>query len=287
MLYMTFPVVLCPRAVQLGRDERFDFYLTNSERAYGDLPSGVQNLLGKVSDGALDIETYGAATLRMALAGHDSIPWIIFDCRAAPAMGGPAPSYKLAAKAGLRTTPPVMLTGQGGIEAAQAMQFFAGSTKAGTGAIVSSCWSVFREVGARPVAGVVTSACLLSRLPFDGIQICVHGIGQARNMRDASAAIEIAVTDAVRKGGTSKPKWIAGAPTWAAIEPWSHCLPTATILGASSDGQPHTNFPDPLLALARYGPAIAGNEPGLLICLGKTGAVSAFIVSISGYEVTP
>lgn len=288
MLYMTLPVVLNPRAVDIGRDERFDFYLTNSERAYGRRPSGIQNLFGKVSDGALEIETYGAATLRMVLAGRDGIPRIIFDCRGnAAAIGGPAPSYKLAAKAGLRTTSPVMLTGQGGIEAIQAMQFFAGSANVGTGAIVTSSWDVSKDVSAPSLTGLFTSACLLSRIPFDDVQLRIHGMGQARRARDVGAAIEIAVAESMRQGGTSEPKWIAAAPAWTAVEPWLHCLPTAATLDVDIGRQRHVDFPDPLFALARYCPALPSAEPGLLVCLGRTGSVGALIVSISNRETTP
>jgi hypothetical protein len=287
MIYMTLPVVLHPRAVDIGRDERFDFYLTNSERAYGRPPSGIQNLFRKVSDGALEIETYGAATLRMVLAGRESNPRIIFDCRGnAPAIGGPAPSYKLAAKAGLRTASPVMLAGQGGIEAIQAMQFFAGSVNVGTCAIVTSSWNVSKDIGAPSLTDLLTSACLLSRIPFDDMQLRIHGIGQARRARDVGAAIEIAIAEAMRNGGTSEPKWIEVAPTLAAIKPWLHRLPTAATSDVDTCRHRHVGFPDPLVALARYSPAIHSAEPGLLVCIGTTGSVGALIVSISDREAT-
>lgn len=278
MLYVTLPVVLRQQAHVLGRDDRFDFYLANAEIAYGRSLSGVQEKLGKVRDGALDIETYGAAMLRLALAGRNYTPWVIFDCRSKPAIGGPAPSYKLAAKAGLRTASPVMLSGQGGIEAVQAMQFFAGSAKTGMGAIVSSSWEVSRHADAPRWTSA--SACLIDRLPFTGCRFLIHGIGQARDARDVGTAIEFAVADAVRKGGTSAPTWIAVSPTWTAIEPWAHRLPTASILDSESARHPDINLPDPLLALTRCDQAIPGTEPGLLVCLGSTGAIGALVVSI-------
>jgi hypothetical protein len=221
----------------------------------------------------------------MLLAGRDRVPWITFDCRSAPAIAGPAPSYRLAAKAGLRTTSPVMLAGQGGIEAMQAMRFFASSARPGTGAIVSSAWETDGDVGAPALTGLFASACLLDRLPIRGAQIRIHGIGLARGGRDAGARIvEGAVGDALRQCGSTALSWIAASPGWEALEPWSHCLQRVTILGAKGAHPSGSNHPDPLLALARYGAAIPEGEPGLLVCIGRTGTIGALILSTHDRE---
>lgn len=84
---------------------------------------------------------------------------LFFDCRSAPALGGPAPAYRLLDRLGLRSAQPIALSGQAGAEVAQAFVFLRRVLRQHTVdlAIVSACqcvaWPDSREVDGDPPLG--------------------------------------------------------------------------------------------------------------------------------------
>jgi hypothetical protein len=75
----------------------------------------------------MDTEEFAAtAIMPLLMPEKDDNPLavkILADCRSSAAIGGSAPTYRLAAKSGLRKTLPFSLSGQAGSEVAQALIF--------------------------------------------------------------------------------------------------------------------------------------------------------------------
>ena len=278
MMYLTAPTVLRVRPGTLARDERFDFNLANAEAAHGVRRRSPQWQLPPRSDSALDIETHGAAALRMARAGMDRVPCILFDCRSGHLISGPPPSYKLAVRAGLQRTPPVLLHGQGGLEPLQAMRFFAGM---GSSA----------EVGALAMAsssgGIVVSACFVSRQPFVGRQLRVHGLALARDASDPEAALVSAMTTLMRQSNSMPPTWRLTPHGFDDID-IRHRRGVAALPALSPSVPDASRERDALQVLAGLAGQVQPSDgAGLLVFMGSAGSVGGLVVSLIDMTEVP
>lgn len=280
MMYLTAPTVLKVRPGTLARDERFDFQLANAEAAHGVGRRSHQWRLPPRGECSLDIETHSAAALRMSLAGQDCMPRILFDCRSGHLIAGPAPSYKLAARAGLHRTPPVLLYGQGGAEPLLAMRFFAGMCPSSAGAMTMAYADIGLGEDTFFSDDIVVSACLMSCQPFFGRQIRVHDMVLAHDASEPWAAVAIVVTAAIDLSRKISPQWCVPPHGFDDID-FHHCRGLAALSAMSASAPDAMREEDALQVLARLAGKVQPSDgAGLLTFMSSTGSVGALVVSV-------
>lgn len=124
-LWMSRPSIMVPEAGEPELLSEVDPVYERICRAFS-CPTGVtQDGLRLPRAYQLDREELAASALRALLRGRcrNGFPDILIDCCSSPEVGGPAPTYKLAARSGLAKVLPVAIDGQAGAEAAHALLF--------------------------------------------------------------------------------------------------------------------------------------------------------------------
>lgn len=282
-LWLSRPVVIYPPTTGRGRDGRFDFYVTNSAAACGVLPPVFGDMAPSPDADHPEAETLAAAAVRMALldAPDGSDPVLLHDCRGTAAVGGPAPSYKLLAKAGIHRTVPLALHGQGGTEPIQAifLRLCEADAEYSLTVLVGLNWPIERVGDAESDSAAVATAALLGGVrPPLGLRLL--GAAVMRHRSGRAAAVAQVVDDALRRAGIKQ-----GALGWsivhngvAGLDEMVSChlsalVPCRRAICAGID----LGCGDLLASLNELMPTLPPGIPGVLVTAGRFDTVAALI----------
>lgn len=240
----------------------------------------------------MDSETLAASAMKPLLTdSHTALRLnVLVDCRSSAPIGGPAPTYKLAAKTNLTNVLPFSLAGQAGAEVAHALVFLQhmGHEMKG-GAIISALQRVvppdarMREDGypladAAAAVGVSTSPTAFAK------NFHVLGVAIAQKSQNWHDTLQPVLKSVLGKSGLTKEsiQWvIAHRVCDSFLMAARETLPHARWL--VRDLYPDFDFGcvDPLISIDRLFVAIS-NPPtgnGVIWFAGRFGAVGAVLLN--------
>ena len=126
-IWMSLPSSVIPEPTMAQDTQEVDAWYQRICRAFAHSVNPPQDALLLPRALGMDTEDLAACAIKQVLeteVGNELLTVeMLVDCRSSAAIGGSAPTYRLAAKAGLRTTLPFSLAGQAGAEVAQALTF--------------------------------------------------------------------------------------------------------------------------------------------------------------------
>ncbi|MBN1618752.1 hypothetical protein JW887_05440 [Candidatus Dojkabacteria bacterium] len=124
-MWISLPSVIVPETVLEENDTEIDPLYQNIYSGFSCTTKIIKDNLQLPRACGKEGEELAAATIKSLLESHAAakLSKVLIDCRSSAAIGGPAPSYKLGAKAGLTSILPFSLSGQSGTEAVQALIF--------------------------------------------------------------------------------------------------------------------------------------------------------------------
>jgi hypothetical protein len=224
---------------------------------------------------------------------HDRLgsrsPRSLFDCRSGALGPGPAPSYRLAASAGMRRAIPLCLSGQKGTEVLQAL-FLMDRDRSllSPVAVVSAVQTIRhpdrRQPGTPFALGDAASAIAVMERPVRGVRgFDVLGIGLAQGEEDRGQTLLAAISQAV--DAASMPLdgifWtIAHCCSPAFRNSLDEILPGVETVGREKHQEVDFGCADTLVSLAMV--AESGEHPllgtGLLLFAGRHGSTGALLV---------
>lgn len=218
------------------------------------------------------------------------LPSVLVDCRSSAPVGGPAPTYKLAAKTGLPSILPFSIGGQAGSEVVQALFFLQHMEQIkNKGAIISAVQRVVppdtrvKEHGF-PLADAAASIFLSNCEIKVGKSFKVLGIGIEQKIKNWQEALDSVLTESTERAGIKREeiKWaIAHRFSNAFLIIAQKALPDSTWL--TRDWYPEFDFgcADSLISLnCFFGKKIASSPNGIGIVLfaGRFGAIGAILL---------
>lgn len=284
-LWISRPVVVVPPEIGRGRDARFDFYVSNSAVAHRQELPHFAGIADHIDSSHPEGETLGAAALRLTLldAPEGAWPATVHDCRCDPAIGSPAASYKLLAKAGLTRAVPLSLQGQYGTEAIQALVFRLLENGGGSPltALSAISWPVQRDEDTAMHCAPAGAAFLISSHRPNGGGFRLLGAAVARHPTDRMAATLRALEDARVQARIGHREL-----DWAVVHNGRAGLAEAVAVGQPELGirfrerglDADYGCADLMVSLNELGSTLPVGMPGILIGAGRFGMVGAFIV---------
>lgn len=242
---------------------------------------------------SIDAEGLAVSAIKLLLTSQP-VRWnpaLLVDCRSSAAVGGPAPTYRLAALTGLNTTLPFALDGQGGSELAHALLILRLMDVTLTrGAIVSAIQQVIQPdtrtqqqgfpLGDAAAAIAVTSTPLESAKGFD-----VLGIAVVQYCHSWESTFEIVLNEALQQASMTKEEisWaVAHRVSDTFLSAAQKCLPGAMWL--VRDLYPDVNFGCADVLLSLYclfaGQPRPSSGNGVALWGGRFGAVAAAVLRL-------
>lgn len=297
-MWITPPLVVVPKPDLLQPIARQDPLYQRYERiflrlfqAFGRKTTAVDDGLLLPSAGNLDGEELAIKAIQplMAQFGADWTPNLLVDCRSSAAIGGPAPTYKLAARVGLTKILPFAIDGQGGAEVAYALLLLQNMDyEIGRGAILSALQRTVPPDSrgrhdAFPLADAA-AAIVVTRDPLssnNALRVLAVAVGQ--RAVDWRSTTQDVLQEVLERAGVTRQmvRWSIGHRYSRSLcDVVSGLLPNARWL--VRDLYPEYDFGcvDPLVSLGCLlgMPSAPLDGIGTIWCVGRFGTVGAILI---------
>ncbi|TCW34574.1 hypothetical protein [Marichromatium gracile] len=285
-LWLSQPAMMLAPDSGRGRDARFDFYVENAAARHGTAPPVFAGLAECPDTDHPEAETLAGAAVRLALldAPPGAVPTRLYDCRSSPSIGGPAPSYKLLAKASLDRTVPLALHGQGGTETIQAilLRLCEGTEEDGLTLLSGLHWPVGSERDTASHAASAAAAALISPFPplAGGYRLLSAAVTR-HPAEDRAAALATVLGEALERSGLAVGDigWSV-AQEGAADTPMvlSAVMPDARKMRRTMRRGIDLGCADLLVSLRELSVTLSAGTPGALLAAGNFMSAAALIV---------
>ena len=225
----------------------------------------------------LEAETIAGAALKLAqLSSVDgAVPAVIFDCRNMPAVGSPAPSYKLLSKVGWLRTIPYALGWAEGTEVIQAVRLYLAMSSTALGAISALNWPN-GDSGDKCENTEVAAACMLGNAPsIKKPRYAILATGYARRQGQRKEAVLAATAEVLNNAMAVQPRWICGSQSAIRI---LSTIQTDMVRLDNIEADVHYGCVDPLMGLVA---SSAATGPGIIVS-GEADCVGALLVLREG-----
>lgn len=291
-IWISLPSVVIPEPTAVEEESRIDPLYQRIFLAFSHSVEIIEDKLLIPRASGMDGEEVAASAIRALLTDYyaDFAPNVLIDCRSSAAIGGPAPTYKLAAKADLTNILPFSLGGQAGTEVVHALAFLQhmGHEMRG-GAIISALQRVvppdsrIQEDGFSFADAAATVGVSISQKAF-AKSFHILGVAIVQKSQNWHDTLQTVLKSVLRKSGLTEEsiKWsIAHRSCDSFLLATKEILPNARWL--VRDLYPDFDFGcvDPLISLDRLFAAIshppAGN--GVVWSVGRFGAVGAVLLN--------
>jgi|APSaa5957512622_1039677.scaffolds.fasta_scaffold22149_2 hypothetical protein len=219
----------------------------------------------------------------------------LLDCRSTTVGPGPAPTYRLAARVGLRFAVPLCLSGQKGTEVPQALSLLDADAQQVESAAVVSAVQVIHHPDSREYEGAfplgdAAAAIITAQRPIPGFRgFDIVAVGLAQGTDDQKATLAAAIGRAIESASM-----VTDQISWVVAHHYSPCLYAsldAVMPGSvklSRREHPGINFgcADTLISLAMINDSSEqlSRGTGLLVFAGRHGCVGALLVQSSSPE---
>lgn len=250
-IWLSLPFSIVPELSAWKNNQEVDAWYERICRAFAhpvDLPVDTL-LLPRIL--GMDAEDFASRAIKRVIdslvSSEPLTIELLIDCRSSAAIGGSAPTYRLAAKAGLRKALPFSITGQAGTEVAQALLFLQHMPLGKRGAAIISAVQQVVPPDTRvhpeelPLADGAAAAVIAQSPKMLGksFQILSVAIGQSANRQDAT--LRNVLGHAVKIAGIAKQdiQWIITHRCTGELEDSvQKTLPQSTLLARNE----HTDY---------------------------------------------